>query len=805
MLTNYFKVAFRNLLKHRTFAAINVMCLAIGLACCILILLFVQHEWRYDKFHQNAGNLYRLVLEYEAPEGARLNRSTLFPDAFAEEIAKEFPSVVRASSFIRTWIRFTHEEKSFTERVGEVDQAFLEMFTIPLLAGDPAAALRQPDHIVISSAVAQKFFGETAPAEILGKVLAARRGDISQDFIIAGVMSNVPETSSLQFDVLIPIEHYGRYGVDNNWAGAKTVYVQLAETANRAGLEAAFPPFVKKQLGPRLKNNSELSLAADLKKALKLRLQPLAEIHLDKSAESHYLVTGNAVYSVLLAAIALLILFIACVNFMTLSIGRSAGRALEVGLRKVLGATRPQVIRQFWGEAILLSVLAMLIGLVLAELFLPIFNTLAQKKLALDLFGNFGTLLMLLAIMLATGLFAGSYPALVLSRFQPAAAFKSANRPGGRNRLTNVLVILQYALAIVFMIATGMMSRQLAYLRSKDLGYAQEHVVLVTVPGAKFSARFKNQLAQHDRIISAGASDRSFTSGWQTGALKTDEGSWQEVRFIRIDENYLATLNIKLLSGRNFSAAYPADTLQSVIVNETFVKTFGWPDPLGKPLADLKTRNAPSPPAIIGVVQDFHIDGLQKEIAPLVLHMNPDRHGLHYVFVRIRPEDVSGTIALLQKTWEAVAPNQPFNLSFLNENLEAQYRNEQRWQKIVVYAAIFAIIISCLGLLGLTSLAVTRRTKEIGVRKVLGATVAGVVGLLSKDFLKPVLFANVIAWPAAYVAMNQWLQNFAYRVDLGWWVFARAGGLALLVALLTVSAQAIRAALANPAEALRYE
>ncbi|MGH7456378.1 MAG: FtsX-like permease family protein, partial [bacterium] len=391
-------------------------------------------------------------------------------------------------------------------------------------------------------------------------------------------------------------------------------------------------------------------------------------------------------YSLMLATIAALVLIIACFNFMTLATGRSVRRAVEVGMRKVIGATRLQVMRQFWGEAILLSVLAMLLGIGMAELSLPAFNTLAQKELSLFVFDNPATLMILFGIMLVTGLFAGSYPAVVLSRFQPIQVLKGENRIAGRSRLTRLLVVLQYALSIALMIATLVISRQLHFLRTKELGYNQEQVLVISVPGERFSERYKTKLAQYDRIISAAASDRSFTSGWQTRSLKTDQGEWQTVRLIRIDPDYLETLGIDLIAGRNFSATHPADSMEAVIVNEAFVKTFGWDSPLDKRLEGLATREGMQPPAVIGVVKDFHIDKLDRNIEPLILHTNPDNHGLYYVFVRIRPDGIPPTIDLLKTTWESVAPNAPFNYSFLDENLEAQYRNEERWQKIITYA-----------------------------------------------------------------------------------------------------------------------
>jgi putative ABC transport system permease protein len=814
MFKNYLKVALRNLWGYKTYSSINIFGLAIGIACCILIFLYVQHELQHDRFHENAHDIFRIMIQENAANGER-KLTTLFPTSFAEAVKKELPAVKRATSYIASRTRITHENRSFDAQCGLVNTDFLQMFLFPLLAGDPASVLSQPNNLVISKSLADKIFGASPKdyAEIRGKILNLPYTR-DKDFVVTGVMRDVPNTSSLQFEFLIPLmeETHQYFWVDMDWGGEATVYLQLAEGWNVKALEAALPPFMEKHLGPQVERSGRTDLTnRNIREVFQLRLQPLTDIYLNSEVGSHYTARGNAFYSYILAGIALIVLLIACINFMTLSIGRSVSRVKEVGVRKVLGAQRQQLMRQFWGEALLLTLLAAVLGIGLAELFLPVFNYLADRELFISYFGNLQAILVLLGIIAVTGLLAGSYPAAVLSHFHPVTVFQGRVGITGRQRFTRGLVVVQYALAIAFMIGTGVMLQQLHYMREKALGYDKEQLAVVSLTGEEeISERLKNKLSQYPQVISTAASDRSFTSGWQSRGIKKDDGEWETVRIIRIDSDYLQTLGIDLIVGRNFSETFATDTMQSVIVNETLVKTFGWQNPIGERLQGLATREGQQPPAIVGVVKDFHIDALRYAIQPLVLTISPDYGGLHHLFVRIRPDDIPGTITLLREAWKTVVPDEPFQFSFLDENLNRQYRNEERWSRIVAYAAIFAIVISCMGLLGLASLAVNRRTKEIGIRKVFGASIKNIVALLSKDFARLMILADLIAWPVAYYVVNRWLENFAYRSpDLvgarGWWVFALAGGLALVIALLTVGTQAIKAALANPVEALRYE
>ncbi|OGG43925.1 MAG: hypothetical protein A3F84_18875 [Candidatus Handelsmanbacteria bacterium RIFCSPLOWO2_12_FULL_64_10] len=809
MLRNYLTVAIRNLMRQKLYAFINIFGLALGIACCLLMALFVKHEWSYDRFHQNRGQIYRLLGREVKPNGDIKIRS-LHPLSVVEPLVKTFPGIVWASGFMASTVRITGGDHTFSERFGEAHADFLRMFSFPLLAGDAETALSQPDAVVISEPTARKFFGELQPGygNVLGRTLTFH-GRKDETFVITGVMQAVPENSSLRFDFLIPISHCENYGRTEENDAFTSVYVQLAGTQDAAALEAALPSFIKTHQTDRIQTLLKYNLIRNTPDGYALRLQPLTEVYWNPLSTISYERRGNPFDAYLLSSIAALVLLIACSNFTTLSIGRSTSRAREVGIRKVVGAHRGQLMGQFWGEAILLSFLSLGLGLALAELFLPIFNGLIQKPLHIAYFKDGLFLLIAVGIMVAVGLVAGSYPALVLSRFQPVNALKGQTRIGGRSHMTRALVALQYAASIALMICTGIIMKQQHYMRTKDLGFDKEHVVVVEFPGMdvgmmkQIAERYKQTVLAHSQVISATVSDRSLTKGSANRMYKKPDGSQVMLRYLRVAPDYIKTMGLTLLEGRNFSNDHPTDHTQAILINEALVRAVGLADPVGKPLIGFK-YGAMENPIIIGVVRDFHTGPLYEPIPPLV--MQAGFGGYPVILVRIQSNDISGTLALLEKTWKKVAPpGREFNTSFLDDNLDNQYRNEERWQRVLSYSSFFAVAISCLGLFGLASLAVARRTKEIGIRKVLGATTPGLVGLLSKDFVAPLIAANLIAWPVAYWAARRWLENFAYRIEPGAGVFALSGLLALVVALLTISLQTLKAARANPVEALRYE
>ncbi len=798
MIKNYITVARRNLLRQKLYTFIHIFGLALGIACCFLMALFVKHEWSFDQFHKNKAHLFRVVTQEVRPNGGIRHR-TLFPHTIVEALKEDLPGIIRASAFMRPEGGFEYGDREFDALVGLVSTDFLTLFTFPLLTGDPATALGRPDAMVISETVARKVFGgaQFDYSHVLGQTLTS--GGLT--FEITGVAADVPDVSSLKFDVLASVEHHKHFGGNYADGGYASIYVQLAGGKMPEGMDVSLRSFARTYLSRRIENLKHWNVILG-EEAFTLMLQPLMDVYWNAQIRNSYELSGHLDAVYVLWGLAGLVLLIACSNFITLSIASSAGRALEVGLRKVLGAGRHQLMQQFWSEALLLSFLGVLLGVALAEMFLPIFNGLVRRELNITYFGDGFFFLFLFVIVIAVGLLAGSYPAAVLSRLQPVSALKGGIRIGGRSRMTRTLIVLQYTASIALMICTGVMFEQQHYVRNRNLGYDQEQVVVVYARDKKLADRYKQEILKAPDVLNATIADRAFTSGSNTTVCKLPDGTVFSVRVLGVDPDYLSTLRIPLLAGRNFSKAHPTDREQAVLINESLAQKLKMDNPVGQLLpgfgwSDMK-------PVIIGIVDDFHIDSLHKRIQPQVLQMKRLNSG-PYLLIRIQPEDVSGTLAFLEKTWQEVAPNRFFAHWLLDTALDRQYRNEQRWQRVLIYSALFAITISCLGLLGLASLAVAQRTKEVGIRKVLGASVGHLVGLLSKDFVKLLIAANVIAWPVAYWAMDKWLANFAYRTELKVGVFILAGGLAICIALLTVGLQTFNAARRNPVDALRHE
>ncbi len=796
MFRHYLVIALRNFRKHKTYSLINLFGLAIGIACCLLILTYIHDEWTYDRFHPNAEAIFRVV-SFFREESGEIKPSSQTQPPLGPALQQDFPEVKAAVRYWRWANVVRYEDKLATERVHFADPALLTIFSFPFIQGDPAHALDDPSSLVITQRTAERYFGADDP---LGKRLSIRLGETNHDFIVTGVAQNPPDNSSLKFDFLISFDKVAmvrgqQYAT--NWGNfAITTFVQLQDKAQAAAINAKFPQFVKKYLGEEIKN-----FWGGNEQAIQFQLQAFTDIHLNPQISGGALEeVSDPKNSYILAGIAFFVLLIACINFMNLAIARSSSRLKEIGVRQVTGAQRAQLLRQFWGEAFLMSTLALLLGLVLAELFMPFFSELANKKLALDYRAGWMTFAGLLGLTWLTGLIAGSYPALMLSRLKPVEVLHGKLKVGSSGILTKSLVVIQFALSVFLIVSMMIMQKQIHFFKTTDLGYDTQNLVFIptaTDDGERLMEIYRHELARDNRILSV--------SGSQWGEGNTDveaEGVKFRATHFRIDYEYLKTLGIALKEGRNFSRDLTTDKTNAVIVNETFVKKFGWPQPVGKQLTF--EYGSIKNPTIIGVVKDFHFASLHEEIRPFMMHLDRELT-IDLVWVKINPNDVSSTLALLEDTWRKVAPNTPFRHEFLDNYNQRQYLAEERWSQIVRYSAIFTMIIACLGLFGLAALLVVRRTKEIGIRKVLGASTTGIVNLLSRDFAKLVVMANFIAWPLAYFAMNKWLQDFAYRIHLSLWTFFGAGILAIGVALLTISFQAIKSALANPVEALRYE
>ncbi len=801
MIRNYLKIALRNLLKQKVYSVINIVGLAVGMACCLLILAFVNNEWSYDAFHEDAGAIYRVHIHALTPEGA-VEVKAGQPLPLAPTLKAEHPEVEQAARLKYTGaVVKAGDTEAFDEQVLFTDPAFFEMFTFPIARGNTEAPLATPDAVVLTPTMAQKYFGEADP---VGRSLRVSFGGAFEEFVVTAVAEEPPANSSITFGIVLPMERsrsYVRFG--DAWTSWVTnTYVRLGSADQAGALAEKLPAFVAQHYEPMVQTWRILQWLSEEEGAFRLQLQPLRAVHFSPEVQQAQTPATDPRYPLLLAALAFAILLIACINFTTLAVGRAARRAKEVSLRKVLGAVRLQLMKQFWGEALLLSVLALLLGLAFTEAFLPLFNDLIGKTLDLHYLQDGTALLVLLGLLLGTALLAGAYPAVYLSRFQPIETLKRSVRAQGKNRWMQSLVVVQFALSIFFIASVLVVSGQLRYLKNKNLGFSDEQVVVIPTHSTDLAASeqlvgtFKNEARRLPGVVQMAAASTSFGQGLAWNASGTKDGSAHLIYTNRIDYDFVETLNMEVAAGRSFSEAFPGDHKASVLVNEALVKDYDWEDPIGESVFG---------GTVVGILKDYHFKSLHHVIEPMVLFLGLRDDAFRYVFARIRPDDVPATLAALEAAWQRAAPDRPFTYYFLDDDLDRQYRAEEQWQQVVSYAALFALLIACLGLFGLAAFTTESRTKEIGIRKTLGASVSGLAIFLSKDFLKLVLLANVLAWPTAYVLLSGWLERFAYRIEISWTIFLMAGLAALGIALLTVSYQAVKAALADPVKSLRYE
>jgi len=804
MFKNYLKVALRNLKNKPAYSLINVGGLAIGLTCCILVLLYVQDELAFDGFHQKSDHIYRITEARPSPDqGERYFANTMGPVGSA--LVADFPEITNSvrmrsrSGFGRMAVR--RGENRFYE--GDqlfVEQSFFEIFDFKLLQGDRATALREPLSVVLTESSARKYFGSEDP---MGQMLKTDRFDLLK---VTGVVQDPPLNSHLDFSMLISFAtleaNEGWKKFINSWESDNFItYVLANQTLDLEDFSAKLPAFLEKKYNGK---------PEDLPK---LFLQPLRDIHFGSAHLEDDLNRGKSemTYVYAFSLIVLFVLLIACINYMNLATARAMKRAKEVGMRKVVGAFRSQLIWQFLGEAIILSVLALLMALVLVEVALPFFNTLSGKQLAVDFTSNGLLLAALFLLVCLVGIVSGSYPAFFLSRLRPAVVLKGEVKSGSTgSRLRQGLVVTQFALCIIMIVATTVARDQIDFVRATNLGFNQEQLVVIDINSGNTRRNFqiiKNEIAKLPAVKSVSASSR-VPGEWknidQILAAKEDgpESDAHTMFFMCIDRDFFRTFEMSLSAGRNLSDEMGTDT-SAVIINEAAVQALGWDDPLGK---EIRVLESPYRARVVGVVKDFHFQSLREKIAPLVLgHWNNPVTSIDYFTARVQASELPATLASMQKIHEQFDQVTPFEYNFLDDRLNDFYQTDIRVGKIFGISAGLTILIACLGLFGLASFTVEQRTKEVGIRKVLGASVGGIVGLMSKDFAKLVLLANVVAWPVAYFTMNKWLGDFAYRIDLGIGIFAFAGTLALLIALLTVILHAMKAALANPVEALRYE
>ncbi len=799
MLQNYLTIAIRNLLRFPAYTLINIIGLAIGLAACMLILLYVWDELSYDRYHPHADRVYRVVDDIES--AGQTVQTAGSPAGWGPALKRDFPEIelfARVRGTTSAWF-IMHEEKRFYEKkVIWADAALLDMFSIPFVAGNPRTALAEPYSIVISEDMAFKYFGNDDP---MGEVL---RGDNVWDFTVTGVMRNIPANSHLRPDMIISLLTRNTIYPNSldEWEMHENhfTYIRLHENASPDELEAQLPAFVERNKTGRLRDSS---------KVLRPSLQPLVDIHLHSHRDSELEPNGDIRYVAIFLIIAFLIPLIACINFVNLATARSAMRAREVGVRKVMGANRTQLLRQFLGEAIVVSGLAMIVAISLVYLALPGVNVLAGKQLDFSL-SNGWVLGALAAGTIVIALAAGSYPAVYLSGFLPTEVLKGILKSGTHGLgLRQVLVVIQFVMSIFLLVSTAVIYDQLEYIQDMRLGFNKDHVMVVAITGheQRVSAPvLKQRLAQLPGVVGMATTDGvPGEVAPRIMAVRSDEMSPEDNLIVSVfasDDQFLDLMEIDLVAGRNFPVEWSMDSTMVIQLNETAARKLGWdapPDAIGMPV--VWTEYGGLTGRVRGVMEDFHLQSIREEIEPIVYIHDPKY--FTDILIRIKPENVSETIARIQEVWREVDPLYPLAYTFLDEDFDSLYRGERQLGTVFAVFAFLAILVACLGLLGLASFSIQQRAREIGIRKILGAAVSDIVLLLSKDFMKYVLLANVVAWPLAYLAMTRWLQNYAYTAEINFIWFIAGGLLALVIAWLTIGAHALAAAGRNPVNALR--
>jgi len=795
MFKNYFKTAIRNLFRNKVYSFINIAGLSLGLASAMLIILYLKDEVSYDRFHADVKSIYRIVLGAEGGPNAN-NGKKMGITGFLQgpKFTAKIPEI---KSFVR--VRGGYEDmKTGTDIRGQqlmfADSNFFSVFSFPLLSGNPRTALARPNSIVLSEDVAKRQFGTT---EAVGKIVLLKDNDKFTPYTVTGVSKRCPQNSSIKFEALLPFtEPAEAANQTSNWFSFfLTTYVVIAPHADVKAVESKMTKVYREDAQEMI---TTMEKQYKVKDPTVYLLQPFLDMHLGKDVSQEDIANASdPMFSYILSGIAFFILFIACINFVNLTVARSLKRAKEIGIRKVAGSDRKQLIIQFLGESFVLCFAAFVLAIVIVQGVLPVFNTLSNKALALSYLIDAKLIAGYLALFIVTGLLAGFYPAVVLSGYNPVQTLYGRLTLTGKNYLQKSLVVLQFTLASFLIIATFTIFSQFNFLTSEKLGYDDSNLILVNKSGlTRDEARLlKTELTKSPDIAGVAAKDE----GYSFNEVKINGGTGMGFANVTVDESFLPLLKIPVIAGRNFSKDFPSDSSKSVIVNETFVKKAGWKNPIGEQVSYNDSKYS-----VIGVVKDYHFQSLSTEIVPEMFSMTmQNEYGMAYI--KIKPGRETASLKFIEKTFKELFPLNSYTYIFKDQENRKNYEAEAKWKQIILLGAILTIFISCIGLFGLSVSSAEKRTKEIGIRKVLGASVAIVVTTLSKDFLKLVVLAMVIAMPLAWIAGNKWLESYAYRITLSWWMFAIAGLLVVLIALATVSFQAIKAAMANPVKSLRTE
>jgi putative ABC transport system permease protein len=791
MFKNYIKIALRNISRHKIYSLINVTGLVAGLTCCICILLFVQYEFSYDKFHEDAGNIYRVLTKFSKPGPSGSNLFPATPSSLGPAIKENFPEVKKSTRLKKRTGLVRLKEKSLDNQIFYyADQEFLDIFDFPLISGNENIALSLPYSVVLTQETADLLFGGTNP---IGQTITFDyRAGLSHDYVISGVLKKLPQNSHLSFNYLASFSTLKDF-LSIDWSNlAFVTYVELHKNHDPEGLQNKFGGFLSKHVGPDYGYNFEL--------------QPLTKIHLFSSFDIFSSRKADIKTIYIFSVIGFLIMAVVCFNYMNLSTALSVNRTNEIGVRKIIGARRTQIIKQIWGESLLFTLISFCIALFLIKILLPIFGAYVDRELSFSLLENLKTLFYVIGLMIFVGLVSGSYPALFLTSFEPVNIIKGKLTLRSKHSIffRNSLVFIQFAISIILIISVTIMLNQMSFMKNKDLGYDRKNIISLEVKDEKLLKNydpFKNEIIQFPNIVDVtasfdlptgiGSAASPFWEGQQEGEKVTMERLY-------VDYNFLEFYGIACIEGRNFMKESGTDAEEGFIINETAAKLIGWEYSTGKRFGYGKKEGQ-----IIGVVKDFHFASLHNRIGPLSIEINP--YGHRYLSIKTSTDDIKNTLAYIKNKWKEFSPGFPFSYSFIDDIVAEQYGSEEKLFTAIKSSTFLAIFFSCIGLGGLVSFSARSKTKEIGIRKVLGASSIWIITMFSKHFVKWVVFACFVASPIAYFFMQRWLQNFAYRINIGIWIFIGSITLTLFIVLLTICFQTIKAATANPVDSLRYE
>ncbi len=806
MFKNYFKIAYRNITRQKIYSTINILGLSIGLSFCILIYLYISNELSYDNFHEKAERIFAVVGEdnFHKSKGVW---STVSMGPALEETFPEIDCVVRWNSMFQGTVRY--QNKVFNEFVVFTDPEFFEVFSFKLISGDPTTVLNRTDSIVLTESTAEKYYGENDP---IGKILSISIGDFTRDFEITGISEDAPGNSSIGFRFLINIENLrnirGPDYLNNWWFNDSKSFALLKEGVQVEEINNRMDPFTREKFAKKFEERKRTGTWDGTGMAVAYYLYNIKDLHLEP--ELLNTVSANIKNTYILAGIAFLILFIACINFINLSIGRASGRAVEMGMRKVMGAERIQLVRQFWSESFLITSISLAIGMFLAAFLVGTFSSLAGKKLYLSSIFDLNGVSALIVLVVSVSVFAGFVPSLFITKFHPVDIIKGKFRIGGKNILTKTLVVVQFGLSVFFLISTFIMTGQIGFLVNSDPGFDRDGIVYIDTQesgwaeGEKTTALvklYKERLGSRgENILNISGCFTGFNRNLSSSHFRIND-EMTTVFVNKVYYDYIKTSGIDLSMGRDFSPQFASDTT-AIIVNRAFLDEYRISEPIGKMIE--YDDGSMTGLKIIGVVENYNFMSLRNRIEPVILTMIPEMT-IKKIIVKISGTNIVPTIKRLEAVWSEIQPDKPFQYTFLDEDIERAYFNEKRWSTIVKYSSVFAILITCMGIFGLTSIIVNRRIKEIGIRKVLGAAVSGIVMLITREFIILTAAANIIAWPISYFVMDRWLQGFAYRVDIGGMVFILSAFIAVFITLITIAFQSVKAALVNPVSSLRYE